>query len=126
MRRLLAIALFFLVSFPLISPLFALTGGPQANLPACCRRNGAHHCMGTMRMPDSADQTIKLASKPARCPAFPQFSSSIPHIQLAPPAAALLFAEVVGHPAVRPQVQARARVSLDRSRHKRGPPVILL
>ncbi len=104
MRRLLAIALFFLVSFPLISPLFALTGGPQANLPACCRRNGAHHCMGTMRMPDSADQTIKLA----------------------PPAAALLFAEVVGHPAVRPQVQARARVSLDRSRHKRGPPVTLL
>jgi hypothetical protein len=125
-RRFIAIALFFLVSFPLISPLLALTGSFQANLPACCRRNGAHHCTASMQMPGSADAPIKLAPRPERCPAFPQFSNSIPHIQLAAPTAALLFAEVVSHPAVRPQTQASARVSLDRARQKRGPPVILL
>ena len=37
-------------------------------------------------------------------------------------AASLIFAEIVSHPTVKPQTEARARVALDLSRQKRGPP----
>ena len=125
MRRLLAIALTLLFSLPLISPLLALSGGASANLPICCRRNGAHHCMGNMAM-DPFGPGLKLIPRPERCGAFPQATNAVPHLQLAAPAASLLFAEAVSHPSVKPQTQALARIALDRSRHKRGPPVSLL
>jgi hypothetical protein len=45
-RRAIAFSLMVLFSLTLIAPLFAPDA--DANLPACCRRNGKHHCM--MRM----------------------------------------------------------------------------
>jgi hypothetical protein len=41
-------------------------------------------------------------------------------------AASLIFAEIVSHPTIKLQTQARARVALDISRQKRGPPTDLL
>ena len=125
MRRLLAIALCLFFSSSLISPLLALTAGPGANLPACCRRNGAHHCTGNMPMAGDSATGSKLTPIPERCPAFPQLVNSAPHTQLAAPAASLLFASVIRYPCIRRQTEPRARIALDLSRHKRGPPTLL-
>ena len=50
----------------------------------------------------------------------------IRHGDLSFQAASLIFAEIVSHPAIKAQTQARARVALDLSRQKRGPPADLL
>jgi hypothetical protein len=42
LRRLLASLLLVLISFSLVSPLLASAAKPDA--PACCLRNGKHHC----------------------------------------------------------------------------------
>ncbi|WP_433971708.1 hypothetical protein [Tunturiibacter lichenicola] len=125
-RRLLSIVLLFIFSFPLISPVLALTGGSDANLPACCRRGGAHHCMLKMRTAESTGSEVSLSAIPPRCPAFPAAVAPIKHGDLSFHAASLIFAEIVNHPSARTQTEARARVALDRSRQKRGPPVDLL
>jgi hypothetical protein len=124
-RRLLSIVLLVIFSFPLISPVLALTSGSDASLPACCRRGGAHHCM-LMRTAESTGSAVSLTATPPRCPAFPAVVTPVKHGDLSFHAASLIFAEIVSHPAVRTQTEARARVALDRSRQKRGPPVDLL
>jgi hypothetical protein len=125
-RRLLSIALLLLFSLPLISPLLALAAGSDANLPACCRRNGAHHCTMKLHQADSSGHGTSFSAIPQRCPAYPAIATSVRHSDLSFHKASLIFAEVVTHPSITPQTQARARVALDRSRHKRGPPTNLL
>lgn len=98
---------------------------PQADasaLPQCCRRSGAHKCammMGGSSAPDSASkQSIGV-----RCP-FDHGSraqAAVRGVSLPAPAQAV-FTELLAHPAVRPQTEARLRVSYLRSRQKRGPP----
>ena len=122
-RRILSFTLLLLFSFPLISPLLALTAGSDANLPACCRRNGAHHCMRMTRPTESSGVT--LSAVPQRCPAFPAVVNQVRHGNLSLSPASLIFAGIVSHPAVKPQTQARARVALDRSCQKRGPPAAI-
>jgi hypothetical protein len=125
-RRLIGITLLLLFSLPLISPVLALAGSSAANLPACCRRNGAHHCMMKMRQAESSGSGINLSAIPQKCPAYPAMVTSVQHGKLSFHAASLIFAEIVSHPSVKTQTQARARVALDRSRQKRGPPSDLL
>lgn len=121
-RRLIGITLLLLFSAPLISPLLALTASTAANLPACCRRNGAHHCMMNMDQTESSGSAPSLSAIPRKCPAYPAAVTPIQHGDLSTHAASLIFAEIVSHPSVRTQTAARARVALDRSRQKRGPP----
>jgi hypothetical protein len=121
-RRLLSIALLLLFSLPLISPVLALTASSDRYLPACCRRSGAHHC--AMNVPQAAG--INLSSIPQRCPAYPAVVTQIRHGDLSFQTASLIFAEIVSHPAIKLQTQARARVALDRTRRQRGPPTDLL
>ena len=52
--------------------------------------------------------------------------TSVRHGDLSFYTASLIFAEIVSHPSVKAQTQARARVALDRSRQTRGPPTNLL
>jgi hypothetical protein len=121
-RRLLGITLLLLFSLPLISCALALSASSGANLPACCRRNGAHHCMGNMQQADLASPGIHLSPVPQRCPAWPAAITKVRHGDLSLYTASLIFAEIVSHPTLKTQTEARARVALDRSRHKRGPP----
>ena len=125
MRRVLSFTLFLLFSLPLISPVLALTASSDANLPACCRRNGAHHCTRVARLPDPS-HGINLSAIPQRCPGYPAVVTAFRHGHLSFHAASLIFAGIVSHPAATPQIQARARVALDISRQKRGPPTNLL
>jgi hypothetical protein len=50
MRRLLSLLLFAATLLPLLAPMLAVAADAQAGVPACCRRGGAHHCMGGMAM----------------------------------------------------------------------------
>jgi hypothetical protein len=111
-------SMLLLFSFALISPLLA-SDVVQANLPACCRRAGKHHCT----MPDAASQQSKSVGIVAeKCPCIPAATAAIHFLVLAPPATGAVFAGLVGHPAVHAQTAAQYRISFDRSRQKRGPP----
>jgi hypothetical protein len=124
-RRVLSFTLLLLFSLPLISPVLALTASSDGILPACCRRNGAHHCTSMTRSPQLGSGT-SLSAIPQHCPAYPAAVTPIRHHDLSFQAASLIFAEIVSHPTVKLQTEARARVALDISRQKRGPPTDLL
>ncbi len=132
-RRLLAILLFAAVFLPLILPAFALAQDADAGLPACCRRGGAHGCR--MSMGEKAEQLRTPAGKAekphwhaphAACPYCPARSSSLHAGDLYLPtllsSAALFFIRPTGTA----QTESRRRISRDRSRQKRGPPVLSL
>ena len=125
MRRALSIVLLLLFSFPLISPLLALTATSDLNLPACCRRNGAHRCFKTMN-PGATTTGTQLSAIPKHCPSYPAVVTPFRHVHLSFPATQLIFAEIVSHPTLKLQTEARARVALDRARQKRGPPSSIL
>jgi hypothetical protein len=123
MRRAFAISLLTAICFWLIAPIaFA---DPQSNLPACCRRNGAHHCAmaagGAASTPDAS-----LRSIGPRCPAFP--------IAITAPAGVIvaflkdsttIFAGLAGRLSIQFQTEAPSRIAFNRSHQKRGPPVFL-
>jgi len=125
-RRVLTLTLLLLFGLPLSSPVLALTAASDANLPACCRRNGAHHCTRIPQSPHLSGSEVSLSAIPQRCPAYPAAVTPIRHGDLSFQAASLIFAEIVSHPTIKLQTEARARVALDLSRQKRGPPVDLL
>lgn len=119
MRRLLAISLLTLFALPFALPLFA-SGASDANLPICCRRDGKHHCAA---MAIGASQGNSMRTVGEKCP----YSIAPPAVLVlptfTPSTAASVFAGIVRHPATAPQTEAQQRISFDRSRQKRGPPV---
>jgi hypothetical protein len=72
MRHTLASLVLALVSFPLIAPM--LLANAASNLPACCRRNGQHHCA----MADG-DAGAGLRANQPKCPFFPK-AGAVPAI----------------------------------------------
>jgi hypothetical protein len=116
-RRMLAIPLLIVFMLPFTLPLFGANAA-QAEVPACCRRNGKHHCM--MRLDDSQGTSMRTIGE--KCP----YSVAPPAIlvlpSFAPSISASIFAGVMRHPAAAPQTEAQQRISFDRSRQKRGPP----
>jgi hypothetical protein len=67
-----------------------------------------------------------LSTLQPRCPAYPAVVTQVRHSNLSLHRASLIFAGIVSHPTIKPQTHARARVALDRSRQKRGPPPNLI
>ena len=121
MRRLLAFSLLLLFNLPLVSPLFALAANSDANLPACCRRNGIHHCNMKMQ-PEAASNDPAFASIPAKCPAYPRQATlvRITHAQVQ--AGAFAFAVPSAAASIKPHAQTRAKAAIKSLHHKRGPP----
>jgi hypothetical protein len=126
MRRLISITFLLVFSFPLISPLFALASSPEPKLPACCRRNGAHHCMLSAEQSAALELGKHFTVLQSKCPMFPAAPAMMHHEQLSFNRAGLFFAEVISHPAQFQQAEAWARVALEGARHKRGPPAVRL
>jgi hypothetical protein len=118
MRCIWATLLVAVFSFTLIEPGVFATNGEQ-KLPACCRKNGNHHCAMTPQQEIPSGASLQAG----RCPWF-NLQQTIPPVQtlgtLKP--AQAIFAAVVSHPTLRPQVEALRRVAFDRSSQKRGPP----
>lgn len=122
MRRLLASALVLAFFSPLIAPAFTASIN-EADLPACCRRNGNHHCMMYRMAMDRAPAPYRTVTN--RCPYAPfahlailifhgYFSHERP---LTAAESAVLAARVR-------EAEAGYRISFSRSRQKRGPPLL--
>jgi hypothetical protein len=125
MRRVPAILLVFLFSFSLIAP--ALFRDAESNLPACCRRDGKHHCgMMDRDMAETPSSGPAIDSFRVRCPFFPNDGAMVPECGPALLAACQTAGvSVVSQIADRAQAEAGYRISLNRSHHKRGPPTLL-
>ena len=65
----------FLVLFFGLGPLSVFIDSQDANLPACCRRHGAHHCAMAMRMAgmerDTTSGKMPFAEAPSTCRQYP-------------------------------------------------------
>jgi hypothetical protein len=116
MRRAVALALMLILSSLLMAPLFA--SDPEANLPACCRRHGKHHCM----MSEQRDGGSGFAAVREKCPFFPAICCASHSTQLRPEAARH-FEPVTLHATLGAAVvQGGFRLCSPRSHRKRGPP----
>lgn len=117
-RRAFAILLLVGFSLPLIAPLFA-SSSTQSSLPACCRRDGKHHCM--MGEVPSRNRTVT-----ERCPyaPFAGLALMLPHA-MAPTDRPIAAVQLAGPAAMVGEALAGYRISADRTRQKRGPPSFL-
>jgi hypothetical protein len=98
----------FLVLFFGLGPLTTLSpASDDAALPACCRRNGAHHCamymhmaLATMVVPPGAPP---IAKTPSHCPYYPLHATvrtaPVHMLAAAVPDAAGLLLQVLAVPA---------------------------
>ncbi|HUV97287.1 MAG TPA: hypothetical protein VMV98_07435 [Acidobacteriaceae bacterium] len=118
MRRWFASILLLLTALLPLQPLIA-SAQADASLPACCRRNGAHHCMmmATLMLADSGTQS---SVRPSPCPLWRiPVSPAVVAVAAAPPS-------LSSNPAFAEDVVALAPalllISLARSRSARAPP----
>ena len=139
-HRVSATVLLGVFSFLLIAP-FTVNANEEAQMPACCRRTGAHHCtlaQGTLAQGISAQDTLAqgtlaqagssgqaIRNSGSKCPYFPVAGSLPAHGNALPLGAAqTAIVSVVSHPAGHEQTQALYRISFSRAQ-KRGPPVFI-
>lgn len=122
MRRAPAALLLLLLSLPLIAPLFASTPD-DSQLPACCRRNGRHHCAMSMAM-GLANIPSRFVVVSEKCPysPFTHAQLMLPHVFFRH-AAALLERPASLAESVR-EAEAGYRISAERTRTQRGPPAV--
>lgn len=125
MRRLLSILLVIFFGF---GPLTAtLHGGDDPGLPACCRRNGAHHCaMADEALARIAHESGAPAfSAPSHCPLYPH----APAVTVAPVHALAARVAAPAFPGVRPSIPTalhlNAAGSYAGTHSGRGPPAFL-
>ena len=121
MRRWFASVLLLLTALLPLQPLIA-TAQSDASLPACCRRNGLHHCMmlQTVTLADSGQQR---SVQPVPCPlwklainpAVVAVAATPPSLSSAPAVAESVVTLVPAFPVTR----------LARSRSARAPPPAL-
>jgi len=122
-RRVLSISMLLLFSFSLISPLIG-SDAVEANLPACCRRGGKHHCALLSESLSKQGKSIGIIAE--ECPFTPAVPAVAHFSAIVPPIGDAVFAGLISHPAIHPQTAAKYRISFDRSRQKRGPPSLIL
>jgi len=99
----------------------------ESNLPACCRREGKHHCgMAAQDMADVPSSGPAVDALRAKCPFFPSGGAVVPDSGPALPAGSQTAGvSIVSQAAVPAQAEAGYRISFGRANHKRGPPSLL-
>jgi hypothetical protein len=111
-----------LFTWLLILPVFL--SSKNLTVPACCRKDGKHHCM--MHPAQVYDSGPSVSSITTKCPCCPHFTLASGMHSFAASTAEAVYSGLIRHPAVTPQTEANYRVSYDRSRQKRGPPSLIL
>jgi len=130
LRRLLSILLFGATLLPLIAPMLSTGAMAESMLPACCRRDGKHHCMMSAAaraiiLGETNDGAVSVGTPPEQCP-YRQRSLVAVHLQVFTPAATATHSAFLLHaPSAAAQAECLRRISFDRSRQKRGPPSLL-
>jgi hypothetical protein len=118
MRRGWATLLLAVFSLWLFVP--AISADGDAALPACCRRNGAHHCA---MLKGSAGAGGPAWSQGARCASYPALRAyPAGRIATLAPSLSGAFDSLTVHPIQRAVTSAPRRAPLSRSAQKRGPP----
>jgi hypothetical protein len=116
------IALVVPVGLPLAIP------APESTLPACCRRDGRHHCAMLLQYEASRSKQqggTRAESTPEPCPfRSALFAPSARH-GTGIPLHSIHYAGLVSHPAEFVQDTLAARISEARVHWKRGPPALL-
>jgi len=124
MRRAPAALLLLVFSLPLIAPLL-VSGPDESQLPACCRRDGKHHCamaMAGMTLENIPSRFVVVSEKcPYSC--FTHAQLMLPHVFFRSTSALTAHAASIAD--VVRETEAGYRISADRARHKRGPPAQL-
>jgi hypothetical protein len=123
MRR--ALSIFFVLFFGLGPFAATLRAGDDARLPPCCRRNGAHHCVLSMRMASMMAQAASgkpIFTAPAQCPGFPGYTAAPTSNTLALAASLVSLPYLLAQPHSSAAGRAAARLSQIRTRAGRGPP----
>lgn len=122
MQRFCALVLAVCMNAFLLLPLVS-SAAAAASLPPCCRRSGAHHCSMMGASPSTESTSPSGDNLAPVCP-FAHVAKSQAAVRsvssFAP--AQCFFAELLVHPATRPQTEARQRIALVGARQKRGPP----
>jgi hypothetical protein len=122
MRRLLALVLLAVFNLPLAVPI-AFASDPDSRLPACCRRNGKHHCVMMMQsQPGTSGPALQAGTCPwfrggHAIPANPRFGTFS--------RSQAVVSMVVSHRAPRPRAEGPYRISFSRDGQKRGPPAVV-
>ena len=124
-RRLISILLLALFGLPFVSPLFALGSDADPGLPACCRRSGKHQCMTVVNWDGSGSQHgIQFSALVEKCPYYPSVVAMVHPTLFVASMGRVLFAGLVSQPTRAAQVESKLHLSQERSRSKRGPPVV--
>lgn len=124
LRRLISILLLAVVGLPFLAPLIAYGQEVKETVPACCRRNGKHHCLMSMGERSQLQPQQSAFHAPyEKCPYHSGVLVPTRPTSLYPPSvAASIYAGLVSHPTGVAQTNSLRRIARDRSRLKRGPP----
>jgi hypothetical protein len=105
------------------SALPVLLAGSESALPACCRRDGKHHCAMLEMLEKQQENTGPGWKTVARkCPLFPKSTVAFLADRGTPAPTATVAGLISKHPVSKAQTEIRYRISHSRTRQKRGPP----
>jgi hypothetical protein len=124
MRR--GFSIFLILLFGL-GPLSAtISASEDANLPACCRRHGAHHCAMGQRaaepMAEMEPGSAPVATAPQTCPDYPGSTAAILMAPHALRAEATHFPVPAAHIFKRASIRVKFSSSANQTHAGRGPP----
>jgi len=121
-RRASAISVLAAICFSLIAPL--ALADPKSTLPACCRRNGAHHCS----MPeDDGAPSSGFQAVFEKCPLFPLSTAAPPcGSAAAVESSTATFALPLSRSFLARETESRPHHFFHDARQKRGPPDLLV
>jgi len=74
MRRALASYLLAIFTIPLVLP--SVRVNAESKLPACCRRDGKHHCATMDMAVETAPSGSAVKANPPKCPLFPKATTA--------------------------------------------------
>jgi len=112
--------LLFLLASPFV---WLAMPDPLSTLPACCRRDGKHHC-AMMAMAEAGEDAPSLRASSPQCRYRSLLGTPMGRSIAGPPIRFAFFTETVSQSDRIVQVLVSARVSEARSHLKRGPPAL--
>jgi hypothetical protein len=119
--RAFALAILLAVITPSFLVLAVPSSIPSGNLPACCRRDGKHHCAMMMAAEQVAGDH-QFSSVMEKCPFRDASINGSRASSYGVTRALAYYDELLSHPSQHEQVFAAARIAKARSHCKRGPP----
>lgn len=121
-----SLVLLLAFGLPTVAPALDLAAKPDSRLPACCRRDSAHHCTMSTQEREALLDGVQFTSVHSKCPYYPTAATLLQLQQHVVFSVAQLLSETHRPTAVAAQTQTSERVAEDGVRHKRGPPPQLL